>query len=304
MRWQAKCLLDSCKGVVPFRDNLRVLKYRVAPFTPDDGKDASTIEEGLTQVEWIRSLMPLEGSSILEIGSGWQPLIPALFSLAGAGRVYLTDVNRLCVPASFQAAMVSLRKHRRTILDRLGISEQYFGRTVELEPGAPLEAAFERLGFEYLAPCDCRSLPLRGGSVDAVVSRAVLEHIPAPVIEAIFAESHRVLKPGGVACHLIDTSDHWEHQDKSISKVNFLKFPDAFFRLTCLNSLNYQNRLRHCEYINMFRNARFSVLRGDRQVDPEAVRALGSLRLAMRFQAFAADDLASVRSSILARKPV
>ena len=302
MRWQSKCFIDACKGVVPFKDRLRSLKYRVAPFTPDAGKDAYTIEQGLAQVDWIRSLIPIEGASLLEIGSGWQPIVPVLFSLAGAARVYLTDVNRLCVPASFHAALGSVRKHKRTILDRLGISETSFGRALACDAAMPLEEAFERLRFEYLAPCDCRSLPLRDGSVDAVSSRAVLEHIPAPVIEAIFAESYRLLKQGGAVCHVIDNSDHWQHRDKSISKVNFLKFSDPIFRWTCLNSLNYQNRLRHPEYIGMLRDAGFAVIRERRQIDPEAVRALQTLRLAARFRQFTPEDLASVSSSILAQK--
>ncbi len=302
MRWQSKCLLDTCKGVVPFRDQLRVLKYRVVPFTPDAGKDAWTIEQGLTQVEWIGSGIRLEGASVLEIGSGWQPIIPMLFSLAGVGKVYLTDVNRLCVPASFQAALVSIRQHKPAILERLRLSGRKFDQAVAWDPGTRLEEGFKRLRFEYLAPCDCRSLPLPDGSVDAITSRAVLEHIPAPVINGIFAESYRLLKNGGITCHMIDNSDHWQHQDKTISKVNFLKFTDLFFRWTYLNSLNYQNRLRHPEYLTMLRDRGFAIVRDQRQIDPEALIALEKLQVAPRFQAFPPEDLAAIASSVLARK--
>lgn len=44
--------------------------------------------------------------------------------------------------------------------------------------------------------CDNAAIPLKDNSVDVVLNTAVLEHVPNP--EAVVAEMHRVLKPGGV----------------------------------------------------------------------------------------------------------
>lgn len=52
--------------------------------------------------------------------------------------------------------------------------------------------------------CDvCASIPLRDRSVDLLVSRSVLEHLPDNA--AFVAECHRVLKPGGRAVHVCPT---------------------------------------------------------------------------------------------------
>lgn len=53
----------------------------------------------------------------------------------------------------------------------------------------------------YASPCaqiiaDAHSIPLAGGSVDAVVVQAVLEHVLEPA--QVVAEIHRVLKPDGL----------------------------------------------------------------------------------------------------------
>jgi SAM-dependent methyltransferase len=49
--------------------------------------------------------------------------------------------------------------------------------------------------------CDIHSLPFRDGSIDAVMSIAVLEHVKEP--SRVIAEIHRVLKPGGAVFSVI-----------------------------------------------------------------------------------------------------
>jgi SAM-dependent methyltransferase len=302
MRWQLKCFVDSCKGVIPFKDGLREIKYLLVPYVPDPSNNDWTIQQGLMQIEALRAVRPLENAVVMEVGSGWQPLIPALYSLAGAGRVYLTDLRRLCQTASFETALASLRLYRDRILKSLGIGEKAFDDAVAWKPSDGLAEGFKRLRLEYLAPCDCRHLDLAAGSLDVVTSRAVLEHIPPDVIQGIFTESFRLLKPGGLACHIVDNSDHWQHSDNSISRVNFLKFPDSVFRWTYLNGLNYQNRLRHSEYLEMLTKSGFTMLREERDVDQPSVAALQTLPLADRFRRFTVEDLATMNSFLLARK--
>ncbi len=68
---------------------------------------------------------------------------------------------------------------------------------VPLEPHADLE----------LHQCDLAHLPLADASVDLVYSRSVMEHVVDP--DAIYAESWRVLKPGGRWIFL--TANRWDY---------------------------------------------------------------------------------------------
>jgi|ERR1039458_741463 SAM-dependent methyltransferase len=305
MRWQYKCLIDNCKGLLPCQDQLREIKYRFTSYKPDPPAVSKwTIMQGLLQVEWVRAARPLASAVILEIGCGWQPLIPVLFSLAGAECVILADSNRLCSPTSFNTALASLRSERTLILDSLAVGEHIFDEALSWDPSLGLDEGFRRLRLKYVAPCDCRRLHMPDASIDVVTSRAVLEHIAPRVIADIFTESIRLLKPSGLACHLIDNSDHWEHRDKRISRVNFLKYSDASFRWTCLNPQNYQNRLRHPEYVDMLCRCGFQILRDEREIDDKALTALRTLRISQRFRRFAPTDLATISSHLLAQKPV
>ena len=302
MRWQAKCVIDSAKGALPFQAQLRRLKYRISPYQPNLREDPHTIAQGIRQVEWVSGVLPIKGASVLEVGSGWQPMIPLLYSLAGASQVFLTDRNVLLRPETFEAALYSLRTHTQVILDGLNLDPKVLDYALRQDPGTSMEDRLKEMHLVYMAPCDCRKLNLSAASLDVVTSRNCLEHIPPDVLQEIFHESYRLLKPGGAACHLVDHSDHWEHNDKSLSRVNFLKYSDSFFRWTNINSLNYQNRLRHPEYIEMLHKAGFRLAREEHKVDEASLRYLARMRLAERFRKFSNEDLATVDSLLLAVK--
>jgi SAM-dependent methyltransferase len=303
MRWQWKCVLDSAKGIVPFSGGLRRLKYKFVRYKVNEGREAWTIKEGLQQIDWVRSVTSIKEASVLEIGTGWQPIIPILFSLAGARRVIMTDQKRLCIPASIQATLDSLRTHKQLIMERIGVNGQQFDNALCSGSDTSLETFCKHLRLEYLAPCDCRALDLPAESVDVVMSRAVLEHIPPEVIDEIFMESRRLLRSGGLACHFVDNSDHWQFEDRSISRVNFLKFSDRVFKWTCINSLNYQNRLRHSEYRALLIKYGFTILRDESAIDSDSLAALRNLPIALRFRHFTHKDLATIGSCLLACKP-
>ena len=86
--------------------------------------------------------------------------------------------------------------------------------------------------------------------------------------------------------------------------MNFLQYSDRAFRLTYLNSLNYQNRLRHSEYVEMLETCGFEILKEQRNVDAAALEMVKTLRLSPQFSRFSPQDLATMDSYLLARKPV
>ncbi len=302
MPWQVTCFLNNAKGLIPFRDQLRRLKRSLCGFEPGAERDAWTIREGIKQINSLRPHVDLHSATVLEVGSGWQPLIPMLFSLAGARRVIMTDLNPLLDLVSFRASVKSLVANEAVIQSELGIDPAHLQEFVrEARADGKLDEVLGRLRMEYRAPCDMRQSGMAPGSVDVVVSRAVLEHIPPEVIQGIFIETARILKPGGITCHLIDNSDHWEHVDHSLSRINFLKYSDAAFRLTYISDLHYQNRLRHSQYRQMLDKAGLEVVVEETEVDDKAQASLQKMTLAPRFRQFSEVDLATITSFYIAR---
>jgi SAM-dependent methyltransferase len=302
MSWKLRLAINTCKALVPFHQQLREWKNSRA-WNGDRSDARETIEQGLLQIEWLKTQFDLREASTLEVGTGWEPRIPMLLSLAGARRVYTCDLNRLCAVSTLKATLESVRKNKDLITGRLGLSGPDFDRALGVDAGAGVEKALDQMRITYLAPCDCRHVPLPDASLDVVTSRAVLEHIPPDVIHGIYVDAFRLLRPGGVMCHIIDNSDHWQHVDRSLSRVNFLKYPDWLFRWTHINGLDYQNRLRHSEHVALMTGTGFEIVREERDVDEGSLKDLGTLRLDQRFSRFTPEDLAVLTSTLLVRKP-
>ncbi len=114
-------------------------------------------------------------------------------------------------------------------------------------------------GISYDAPVDMSATDFADASFDICISTNTLEHIPVRSLEAIMRELRRVLKPGGVVSAQIDYSDHYAHTDRSITKLNFLRFSEPQW-VKHNHKFFFQNRLRHNHYRRIFAEAGFEIL--------------------------------------------
>jgi len=114
------------------------------------------------------------------------------------------------------------------------------------------ECFLKKAQIVYLAPLDATNSPLPENTVNCHFSITTLEHIPEAVLRSIFAEARRILKPKGIAIHFVDLSDHFSHQDDTISSINFLKFSDSEWNHLAGNEFAYCNRLRPAIILSFF----------------------------------------------------
>ena len=114
-------------------------------------------------------------------------------------------------------------------------------------------------GIEYIAPYDASKTDFADKSFSACITTNTLEHIPKADIENIFLELYRTLKDDGIVSAKIDYSDHYAHTDKNISLLNYLRFDQNSWN-KYNHKCHYQNRLRHYDYIDIFKKAGFVVI--------------------------------------------
>jgi SAM-dependent methyltransferase len=285
MDWRLKVATQAVLNRVPFGQALRRLKRRHFGYEPDD----ANLRETLVHLGQMKAALEaqgrsFEGATVLEIGSGWFPTIPIMLSLGGAKQVLMSDLNRHMDEVTFAATLRFLKR---------------------VQPSNPdLEAigALTDLPIRYLAPFDLDDIPDR--SLDLVVSRTVFEHIPPNDLARLLRGLRPKVAAGGLMVHLIDHSDHLEHVDKGISKINFLTWSRSKHALVNFLMRDGENRMRHHEYQGLFEAAGFDVLSASAQIHPPTRDLAKTLPLAAPFASFSPDQLAALSSIyVLAPRP-
>ncbi len=281
---------DNLKAYVPCKQFLRSVLRKVSPYQSLQASDELAFEQGLQLVRIIQD-HKIRLTTVLEVGTGWIPTIPHMLKACGAQRIILTDIERLSDSTTSNYASDLVEKS----LDRLAemsCAEQQL-----------LKSNLFRLNVEEYR-CPPRLDELQNNSVDLIYSRTVLEHIPERVLTELLTEWKRLLRPGGFCIHIIDNSDHFEHRDKSLSRLNFLALSGWAWKLACFNPQNYQNRLRHSDYLRLVRYAGYDLLYVEGKPDVQALADLDHLVIDKKFAGYDREDLAILTSIIVARKPL
>jgi len=161
----------------------------------------------------------------------------------------------------------------------------------------------EEANIQYWAPADAAKTGLSDHSVDIHFSVTTLEHIPLPALRSIFVEASRVLTDDGAAIHFVDPSDHFQHQDPAISKINLLRFSDTEWERIAGNPFAYCNRLRMSDYLKSFQSLSFGTERLEHEVDRASLNVLASgFPLDAKFSEYTAEDICTTYFKIMIAK--
>ena len=216
--------------------------------------------------------------SVLEIGSGRDLAVPLALNRLGVERIVAADVARLAR------------------LDLVGHAARHMSNKAAAPLAGTLEtwADLERLGIAYRAPeRNCPS----GEVFDCSCSNEVLEHVPRTELPELIRALKAATRRGGISTHSIDYSDHYARSDRNLSRFNFLTFTDTEWA-RYNSSRQHVNRLRHSDYVRLFREAGFAIVHATAVVGdpPMDLRA----RLAPQFRSYEESDLFSLKGHIVA----
>lgn len=301
MKWQLKLLKNSIIGLLPkpIQRKAREIKRSVRSHKLVINK--WTLSQGIQQVQLLRnSGFDPSNKDYLELGTGWSPVIPLLFWLAGCKSLTMIDDQRLMDTHTFQETCKQMISECGDISAKLKLETADIKNKLNELADMPLKSALSKMNCNYHAPYDMLDNDIPDHSIDIITSRAVLEHIPPKIVSSILGEFFRLLRKSGAMSHIVDNSDHWEHNDKSISRLNYLKYSQrAFDFISSLNPLDYQNRLRHSEYIKLAKTAGFEIIMDESLPDIEALNDLDIMTIHPDFSSFAKNDLAILTSHLV-----
>ena len=192
------------------------------PYEIDGNKHA---DYALMQLKNIASHISITGKSILEIGPGGNYYLACLLLKNGAKKVFVID-NENHSFFSNQEIAIYKKLYPESISDDRTINQD---KIVVINYGRH------------------ETIPLSHKSIDVIYSNAVLEHVYAP--KRLLKECQRVLNVGGEMMHQIDYRDHIFSQ----KSLFFLEIPDLFFDFFFKNTGMWVNRLRHSQWIDLFK---------------------------------------------------
>jgi len=304
MNWRVKAFAQSALSRLPFGHQLNFALRRYGSHSVPANmavfhRDVSFARAHITSFRKYGT-RPIEEAAFYEFGVGWDFTIPLSFYIFGVSNQLLVDLypqlkaDLVALTACRLAAEYEPPGHKM-------LPEQLTHSTRLLKLRSVLH---KDCGMDYRAPFDARHTGLDSACLDYITATKVLPHISLQDLRGILRECHRVLRPGGLIRVLNDYRDMYSYIDDRISVYNFLQFSDDEWR-RFNPDLNYQNRLRHIDFVRLFVDAGFEIVEDEPGYDQDAPReALAAIRLADRFRSYMLDDLAPVRGVILARKPI
>jgi hypothetical protein len=283
LNWRIKARIFHLLSVLPFGFWAHYEIQRL--ITREIPRNAETLDALLSAAKRIASASRLTPAQLctahfLEIGSGRDLAVAIALRMLGVGKVTCTDINSL-------AKLPMIRHAINHFAARLTVPAPRISSWRDL-------AGF---GIDYLAPQDLRLARINARTIDCFYSVDTLEHIPTSDLVKVLEAAARMLTRDGMSIHLIDYSDHYA-RGQPISRVNFLKFSEAEWR-PFNSSLQYVNRLRHSEYVKIFEDTGFSVLKVEvdhLSIDKDILR-----QLAPQFKKFDPLDLFTLRAIIVSR---
>jgi SAM-dependent methyltransferase len=288
IHWKSKALLQRWLSRSPlgFHANYLLQRYvqRSLPLDSAEMRKMALLEAAHLQALLSYSQKQPREAVLLEIGAGADLALPILLYASGIDHQITIDIRALARRYLVNAVIdtvhtLDLPLQRRPAA-RIGASEDLRG------------VLRHRFGIDYLAPCDARHTGLTANSIDFIHSTNTLEHIPPADLPLILKECRRLLAPAGVLSLNIDYRDHYSYADRRISPYNFLQYSDAAW--SRFNSaLQYQNRLRHSDYLDLAAACGFRILSDRPELPSQSdLELLREIEIDVRFRAYYSQTIA------------
>lgn len=227
-----------------------------------------------------------EHQNILELGTGWYPIVPISMFLSGFEQVYSIDISALMTKDRQITTIKKFMEWRQNgrlnaFLPHINEEKwQVLKDILKKEDELTLNDINQLIHLKSII-VDARTTNFETNSIDFICSNNTFEHIHKPILRDILIEFNRILKPQGMMSHFIDMSDHFAHFDKTITIYNFLQFTEKQWdRID--NSIQPQNRMRLVDYKKMYQDLNIDILY--EQIRPYKIEAVKNMKLAEPFK--------------------
>jgi predicted small metal-binding protein len=261
-KWRRKVIAYKTIGYLPFAEKIMDFARSVTITSRKPRGFPTSIREMLQMLQ--KADKSVKGKRILEIGAGWQPVLPVLFFGMGTDSILMSDIVKHMRKSYVEATVRQFIDHAREIAGLTSISQddlELRWRKILPRRGNWVKQWLD-LGITYKAPFDMTTSKLPISSFDMIYSYSCMNYIPLVQLRRIFSESTRLLVRSGWIAHNIHVYDDLQSVDPEteITRMNFLCFSEKEWDRIGNCKLHYQNRLRPSSYVALARENSFRVV--------------------------------------------
>lgn len=205
--------------------------------------------------------------TVLEIGTGWFPLVPLFLSLRGVKQIITADanphLNKTSLFKTIQALAQAIQEEQwincRWEEERKNALISYSNQPIQ-----PFESQIQFLSgigivYRTFSPKEGLTAILTTYKIDQVVSNNTLNCVEEQYIFQYLESLFKHLPHKSLLSHHIDLTDPRSHTDPHINSIDFLQYNDLKWKSMESRGLSV-NRLRASEWINLFEKAGFKLL--------------------------------------------
>jgi hypothetical protein len=293
--WKIKLLIQFVLSHIPGGETINYFMQRALGHHNEQNNIRRIIELS-KKIKQIENYVQLEGSTVVEVGTGWEPISTLLFYLLGANTIHTYDHVRHVRFGLVHTLLNNIEKTLEKIAEVTSLPKNVLQeRLMKIKTngeGDCVDVVFSRANVVYHAPGDATKTGLKDNSVDLIYSYAVLEHVPRKVLYDLTIESKRILKHSGCAFHAIGLFDHYVTIDKKISKVNFLKYRERVWSFFVHNKISYHNRLREKQFLDVFDLCGAQSRIMENKTDPLDIATVKNMKIDGMFAGLSSEELA------------
>jgi len=304
--WIIKAIVQKMISYLPWKHSVNYFfqKYITRGVQLTDAYFEDKLMHAFNHIEYYKMHVGIPGFKVLELGSGWYPVIPIYFYLNGASEIISIDIAQHITKKNLEKTIKKFLEYLSKIEFQdifLHIDENRKANLqYVLNENKTLSAdeIMLKLNMDFQIQ-DARKSHFESNYFELITSNNTFEHIYEKILVDILIEFKRILHPNGIMSHFIDMSDHFAHLDSNISIYNFLQFSEKQWKRID-NTIQPQNRLRINQYKDILKEASLAILEEiNRPGDMEIVK---KMKLANPFSKFSCADVAVSHSHIVLQK--
>lgn len=293
MNWKTKAFVQKTISFLPFsyRINYFLQRYMTVGKNLPETFILDRLQQAVRHLDSHKSWgeKTIDSIKILEIGTGWYPIVPIALFLSGANEIVSFDIRKLYSRMSIDQTLRSfLALHKcRKLVDLL----PHFIESRMLQVDKALKESQVSKKWQYLSiePKQLENglFPFSSSCFDVVVSNNTFQFVPKENLTSWMTEIHRISKKNSIFSLSIDLTDEFSHSDPHIGPFHFLKYSERRWKfITC--PLNATSRLRFSDFQHALQ-AQFDLVNSEKTVGE--LHLLEKKQVHPQFATYEWDDL-------------